>query len=274
MTTENPTKSKYYQFFTDVAQAAGKELRQRFRQTLTISSKSDRSIVTDADLASEKVILAALKKSWPEDLILSEEAGSPSGVAKPGQHVWIIDPLDGTTNFAHGYAFFSISIARCFVEPSGLIKPLVGAVYDVWNDVLYFSERGQGAFANNSRLKVSKPKDFFSSLLVTGFYYQQGPELEREVARYLRVAQECQSIRRDGSAALDLALCAAGVYDAFWEKDLKPWDVAAGILLVTESGGIVCNYPEMRNQSIYDMTAVGLIAGEPSTVHAIEGLLQ
>jgi myo-inositol-1(or 4)-monophosphatase len=273
MTAENPIKSKYYQFFMDIAQAAGKELRQRFRQTLTISSKSDRSIVTDADLASEKVILAALKKHWPEDLILSEEAGSPSGIAKPGQHLWIIDPLDGTTNFAHGYAFFSISIARCFVESTGLIKPVAGAVYDVWNDVLYFSERGQGAFANTKRLKVSTPKDFFSSLLVTGFYYQQGPELEREVSRYLRVAQECQSIRRDGSAALDLALCAAGVYDAFWEKDLKPWDVAAGVLLVEESGGLVCNYPEMSERKPYDMTANGLIAGEPTTVHAIEGLL-
>jgi myo-inositol-1(or 4)-monophosphatase len=273
MPTETPTNSKYYQFFTDVAQAAGRELRQRFRQTLTISSKSDRSIVTDADLASERVILAALKKSWPEDLILSEEAGSPAGIAKPGQYVWIVDPLDGTTNFAHGYAFFSISIARCFVEPSGVIKPIVGAVFDVCNDVLYFSERGQGAFANKTRLKVSAPKDLFSSLLVTGFYYQQGPELEREVARYLRVAQECQSIRRDGSAALDLALCASGVFDAFWEKGLKPWDVAAGILLVEESGGITCNYPEMRKHKTYDMTAIGLIAGEPSTVHAIEGLL-
>ncbi len=273
MTAENPSKSKYYQFFTDVAHAAGTELRQRFRQTLTISSKSDRSIVTDADLASEKVILAAIKASWPDDLILSEEAGSPSGIARPGQHVWIVDPLDGTTNFAHGYPFFSVSIARCFVEKSGLVKPVAGAVFDVWHDTLYFSERGQGAFANKTPLRVNTPKDFFSALLVTGFYYTRGPELERDVARYLRVAQECQSIRRDGSAALDLALVAAGVFNAFWEKDLKPWDVAAGILLVEESGGIVCNYPEMKNAGSYDMSGVGLIAGESSTVNSIKGLL-
>jgi myo-inositol-1(or 4)-monophosphatase len=273
MTLETPSISKYYQFFADVAHAAGHELRQRFRQTLTISTKSDRSIVTDADLASEKVILAAVKSAWPDDLILSEEAGSPSGVARPGEHVWIIDPLDGTTNFAHGYPFFSVSIARCFVEKNGLINPVAGAVYDVCNDVLYFSERGHGAFANDVRLKVSTPQDFFSSFLVTGFYYQQGPDLEREVARFLRVSQKCPSIRRDGSAALDLALVASGVYDAFWEKDLKPWDVAAGVLLVKESGGIICNYPEMGKGAVYDMTGIGLIAGVPPTVHAIEGLL-
>jgi len=273
MSKENLKKSEYYPFLESVMKAAGQELRRRFRQSLTISSKSDRSIVTDADLASEKVILDALKKYWPRDHVLSEEAGSPSGTTSPGEHVWIIDPLDGTTNFAHGYPFFSISIARCFVEKNGYIRPVAGAVYDVWNDILFFSERGCGAFANKSQMRIGAPKDFFSTLLVTGFYYQQGPELEREVERYLRVAQECQSIRRDGSAALDLALVASGVFDAFWEKDLKPWDVAAGVLLVEESGGIVCNYPEMRGEGAYDMTGIGLIAGVPLTVRKIESLL-
>lgn len=272
MVPEIANKSEYYRFITGTARNAGEELRRRFRQKLVISAKPDRSIVTDADLASEKILLSEIRKKWPDDLILSEEAGSPGGVAAPGQYVWIVDPLDGTSNFANGYPFFSVSIARCLVLPNGVVQHLAGAVYDVNNDVMYFAELGQGAYANEKRLAVARPREFSSSFLVTGFYYQTGVDLEREMQRFLRVAAKCPTIRRDGSAALDLALVAAGVFDAFWESGLQPWDVAAGVLLVREAGGNVRNYVEELSDS-YDMYKVGLVAGEYAAVRQIAELL-
>lgn len=269
---EITNKSSHYQFIEATARMAGAELRNRFCRKLQISAKPDRSIVTDADLASEKILLSEIRKKWPDDLILSEEAGAPLGNAAPGQYVWIVDPLDGTSNFVNGYPFFSVSIARCLVLPDGAIQQLAGAVYDVNRDVLYFAERGLGAFANDHRLAISQKREFAEAFLVTGFYYQTGSDLEREIRRFEKVAAKGPTIRRDGSAALDLALVASGVFDAFWESGLQPWDVAAGVLLVREAGGIVRNYPESTSGP-YDMYKTGLVAGEPSAVNHISDLL-
>lgn len=272
MMLEIANKSKHYQFIEAAARMAGAELRHRFCRKLQISAKPDRSIVTDADLASEKILLSEIRRKWPDDLILSEEAGAPKGNAAPGQYVWIVDPLDGTSNFANGYPFFSVSIARCLVLPDGAIQHLAGAVYDVNSDVLYYAEIGLGAFANDRRLAISPKREFSDAFLVTGFYYQTGADLEREIWRFMKIAAKCPTIRRDGSAALDLALVAAGVFDAFWESGLQPWDVAAGVLLVREAGGTVRNYPGSPSDT-YDMYKTGLIAGESSAVNHVAEIL-
>ena len=170
-----------------------------------------------------------------------------------------------------GYPFFCISIARGRFLPSGRIEVEQGAIYDPNRQRLYFAELGKGANVNGQPLRVSAPRDFAKCFLVTGFYYMREDTLQREIDRFSRVAQRCQTIRRDGAAALDLAYTAEGVYDAFWEVGLAPWDVAAGALIVREAGGVVRNYS--INPEGFDIFGHGIIAGNPTAVADIASLL-
>jgi myo-inositol-1(or 4)-monophosphatase len=242
---------------------------------LTTTAKPDSSFVTDADLASERVILERIRATYPGDLVLSEEAGMSAGDRTPGRHIWVVDPLDGTTNFANAYPFYCISICRGRFRDDGTIDPVAGVVLDVPRNRLYAAERGHGAWLDGKRLRVATVRPLPDCFLMTGFYYQRGDRLQTEIGRFARVAAQCKSVRRDGAAALDLALVAEGVCDAFWENDLKAWDVAAGVLLVEEAGGVVRNYANPTNgaQKPFDIEGAGLVAGNAPTVAAIAALL-
>jgi myo-inositol-1(or 4)-monophosphatase len=273
-------------FLSETLDLSGVELLKRFGQSNNVRMKKDTSLVTDADFASEKIILDRIARYFPRDSVISEEAGHLNVVRTPGQKVWIVDPLDGTTNFANGYPFFSTSIGYGEFQLDGQIKIMAGGIGDPTRQKQYLAVRGEGAQCNGKDMRVQAERPFEQCFLVTGFYYTVGTDLDREVERFRKVAQRCQSIRRDGSAALDLALVAAGVFDCFWERGLGLWDVAAGSLLVEEALGHVSNYPRSLETSAkiaslgdvgpgvsYNIEAEGIIAGTRTAVAEIRDLL-
>ncbi len=267
------TTSATSDFLEETLHLAAQELMRRFGADRQIQYKSDNSLVTDADLASEKLILAQIAKYFPNDHFYSEEAGRSSQSRAAGQHGWLIDPLDGTTNFANAYPFFCVSIARGIFDANGKVALLEGGVIDPHRQKCYTARKGEGAKANGRAIQVAKPRPLAKAFLCTGFYYKQGDDLQCEIQRYAKVANICQSIRRDGAAALDLALVAEGVYDAFWEVGLQPWDLAAGVLLINEAGGSTCNYGG-EPASNYDLEGHGIIAGCAETTGILRDLLQ
>jgi myo-inositol-1(or 4)-monophosphatase len=261
------------EFIDRLGRQAGAELMNYFGKSSNQRYKVDRSLVTDADLASERLILASLRSHYPNDSILSEEAGLYSKAKSPGSSIWIVDPLDGTTNFSNNYPFFCVSIARGVVRSDGLVDVNLGAVYDPVRDRSYVAQKGGGAFLNGKSISVCPARAPEDSFLVTGFAYHRGENLEQDIKFFLRVAQTCQSIRRDGAAALDLALVAEGVYDGYWESGLRPWDVAAGALLVLEAGGIVRNF-EKNQQDFFDPDKGDIICGTSVVVDFVSSLIE
>ncbi len=253
------------EFLNEIIKLAGERLMSFFGTNLKINMKSDASLVTEADLASEKVLIDGIAKKFPNDIICSEESGLSSADRTPGRHIWILDPLDGTTNFAHGYPYFCVSAGRGRFTEDGSIEMVLGGIEDPVHKKTYIAKRGHGAFLNGQRMKVRKDRSLREGFLVTGFYYATGEQLKSEVERFHRVAKICSSIRRDGAAALDLALVAEGIFDAFWEYGLKPWDVAAGSLLISEAGGLVLNY-DAPLKSSFNVEAEGLLSGTPQAV--------
>jgi myo-inositol-1(or 4)-monophosphatase len=260
-----------YDFIRDTAHAAGEALARCRATDLDVRLKADSSLVTAADLASERAIIERIRQRFPDDLVLSEEAGLSSVERRPGTHIWIIDPLDGTTNFANGYPFYCVSIGRGRFRADGSIEIVNGAILDAARGRLYYAGLGEGAYVDGRPIAAAAPRELARCFLVTGFYYMKDDDLDREIRRFARVAQACQSIRRDGSAALDLALAAEGVFDAFWEVGLQPWDVAAGALIVSEAGGLVRNYA--ADVHGYSVEGTGIIAGSAQAVRQIAELL-
>jgi myo-inositol-1(or 4)-monophosphatase len=213
----------------DVAREAGHELLDRLNRPREIAEKSRRAdLVTDADRASERIIVARLRAAYPSATILAEESGRHDG--SPDER-WIVDPLDGTTNFAHGYPLFCISIAY---ERGG--EPIAGVVYAPAMGETFAAERGAGATFNGRPASVSEIERVSDAMTCTGFH---PADYERNAICFAAASRRTQAVRRDGAAALDLAYVACGRYDGFWEFDLSPWDVAAGTLLVREAGGTV-----------------------------------
>lgn len=252
------------EFIGYLVKDAAKFLRSEFGSTrFAIREKNDNSIVTDVDIACEKLVLDAIRAKYPQDVILAEESGLSEMSRESGRGIWIVDPLDGTTNFANRYPFFSVSIARGVFTDEGEIRVMAGGVGDAVRDQTYLAGRGLGAYCNGRRMSATKVRPFKDCFLVTGFYYFVGADLDVELARLSRVAQECQSVRRDGSAALDMALCADGVYDGFWERGLKPWDIAAGTVLIEEAGGVLENY---TNGPFFSIERDGIICGSRQAV--------
>ena len=223
-------------FAIQTARDAGRVLRDRFGRAIQISNKGDIDLVTEADLAAERVIIERIHSYFPRHSILAEESGESITVGGGSDVKWIVDPLDGTTNYAHGYPCFCVSIA---MERAGVLE--IGVIYDPTRDELFAAERGQGATLNDRSIEVSETFDLNSALLCTGFPYDV--RLRQDFARHLHnFIMHAQGVRRDGSAALDLAYVACGRFDGFWEEGLNPWDVAAGALLVSEAGGRVSRY--------------------------------
>ncbi len=217
----------------EAALAGGSVLKGYFGSDFRISFKGAVNLVTEADLASEREVVGILRQRFPGAAILAEEAGEASGESG---FRFIIDPLDGTTNFAHGYPVFAVSIA---CEEAATIT--AGVVYDPVRDELFTAARSRGAFLNGRRLVVSVTRKLEEALLVTGFPYDLKDNLKGNLRLFERFMGVSRAVRRDGSAALDLCYVAAGRFDGFWEEKLGPWDTAAGALIVEEAGGCVSN---------------------------------
>ena len=223
-------------FAIQTARDAGAILSDRLGRVLQVSNKGDIDLVTEADLASEKLIIERIKSHYPRHAILAEESGDTHVIAGASDWKWIVDPLDGTTNYAHGYPCFCVSIA---LERAGAIE--IAVIYDPTRDELFAAERGQGATLNDRRIRVSDVEELNSAMLCTGFPYnvRERPDFARDFANF---TMESQAVRRDGSAAIDLAYIACGRFDGFWEDGLRAWDVAAGVLLIEEAGGRVSDF--------------------------------
>jgi myo-inositol-1(or 4)-monophosphatase len=205
-------------------------------ERLTITAKGINDFVTEVDQAAEQVIIETLLTAYPGHAILAEESGRAHG-AKHSEYLWIIDPLDGTTNFIHGFPVYGVSIALAF---RGKVEQAV--VYDPARNDLFLASKGRGAFLNDRRLRVSKRARLAESLIGTGFPFRKGDNFKRYVEMFEQVMQHCAGVRRPGAAALDLCYVAAGWYDGFFETGLSPWDVAAGSLMITEAGGLIGNF--------------------------------
>jgi myo-inositol-1(or 4)-monophosphatase len=219
-----------------IARQAGTELRARFGRTRTVTKKGAIDLVTDADRAAEELILRELAGSFPGTPILAEESGA-IGHPAAGQLRLLVDPLDGTTNYAHAIPHFSTTIAA--VDSAGV---LAGVVYDPIRDEMYAGTRGAGAFCNGSPLRIIGDARLDDAVLATGFPYDVRARADEVLRRFGQFLQKARAIRRFGSAALDLAWVAQGRYDGYWEGGLKPWDVAAGALVVSEAGGVVSGF--------------------------------
>jgi myo-inositol-1(or 4)-monophosphatase len=213
------------------------------RQNLTIATKSTGiDLVTEIDRQSEQTIIAFLQEHYPEHSILAEESGLTSRLS---DYKWIIDPLDGTTNYAQGLPIFAISIALQWRQ-----ETVLAMVYAPIVDQLYTAIRGQGAYLNGKKITVSAKSELIDCVLATGFPYDIATHPANNITYFSHIVRQARAVRRLGAAAYDLACVAAGYFDGYWEMNLAPWDAAAGVLLVEEAGGRVLNFREDRGVSI------------------------
>jgi len=210
------------------------ELKKSFGHATSISYKGKLDLVTDVDRRAEECIVSFLQRETPHCGILAEEQAEISG---QGTERWVLDPLDGTTNFAHGYPFFCVSLA---LERSG--QTIWGAVLDPLRDELFSATRGQGASCNNTAIGVSTTSQLDQAMLCTGFPYDVHDSSADNLNHFARLIKKARAIRRDGAAALDLCYVAMGRFDGFWEMKLNPWDIAAGIFIVAEAQGQVSGF--------------------------------
>jgi myo-inositol-1(or 4)-monophosphatase len=224
----------YLEVAEKAAQEAGKVLKDNLGKVQEIEYKAKNSLVTEVDNLSEGLIIEIIKSSFPSHGILAEESGRDKRISS---HVWIIDPLDGTTNYAHTYPVFSVSIA---LEVEGVIR--LGVVYDPMREELFSAELGKGAYMNGKVIRVSQTRAVEESLLCTGFTHENEWMVDENLRHFENFIRRSRAVRRDGSAALDLCYVACGRYDGFWELGLHPWDTAAGFLILKEAGGLVTDF--------------------------------
>ena len=224
------------EFALATARAAGQILCRLYDKHHSVHFKSsDIDVVTEADIASEQLIVGAIRQEFPGHRILSEEGlGTLDALVADSAPVWLVDPLDGTVNYAHGFPLWGVSLA---LAESGRVRTAV--TFDPLHDQIYWAEAGQGAWRNGTRLQVSGAADLRRALVATGFAYKRATLTDNNLAEFSAVMPGVQGVRRGGSAVLDLAYLAAGQLDGYWEMHLNPWDWAAGWLLVEEAGGRV-----------------------------------
>ena len=241
----------------EIAEDAGRLLLKHFRSLdrSQVVYKGEKDMVTAADKEAQGYIIGKIQERYPDDRIMAEEDG---GEIEGGDGEWCIDPLDGTTNFLHGFPFFSVSIARSWrgvVEAGVVYAPVLGETFS--------AVRGEGAFCNGERIRVSTIDDPIRSLVSTGFACVRSNCIQDGVPIFDRIVHEVEGVRRPGSAAIDLAYTAAGRFDGFWEMNLNSWDVSAGMLLVREAGGVLTDF--LGGSQIVDRKEI--VAGNPS-IHA------
>ena len=218
----------------DMARRAGKLLMGYFRNDLVVEHKGTIDLVTDADKAAEEMIVSRIEKAYPGDAILGEESGARSEGA---ERRWVIDPLDGTVNFAHGLAHFCVLVSAQVRNSAGRYDTVASATYDPCAEEMFLASRGSGATLNGRSIGVSKAERLLDAVLATGFGYDRLVRQPDNHAEFCRLSLLTRGVRRFGSAGLDLAHVACGRYDGYWEYWLNPWDMAAGLLLVEEAGG-------------------------------------
>lgn len=247
---------------TSAARSASRIMLRYFDRldTVDVGKKNVNDIVTQVDTLCEEEIISHIHKSYPNHGILAEESGFSPG----DDYTWIIDPLDGTTNFVHGFPQFSISIA---VKRKEELE--IGLIYDPLRQELFTAAKGGGAHLNHRRVRVSERKKLDEALIGTGFPFNKPELLQPYLKIFEKLFPQTAGIRRAGSAALDLAYVAAGRLDAFWEASLKPWDIAAGVLMIKEAGGIVTDF---KNQENF-MESGNVIAGNLKIHQAVTSII-
>ena len=233
----------YLEVAAETAREAAKVLLENLGKVKEIEFKAKNSLVTEVDKLSEKIIISNIKKNFPTHDIFAEESGKD---LSDSDYLWLIDPIDGTTNYAHAYPFFSISIA---LEVKGEV--IAGLVYDPVKDEMFTAEKGKGAFLNGEPISVSKSDEIKNSHVCTGFMHEVEWMVEANIRHFGNFIRRARAVRRDGSAALDLCYVACGRFDGFWELGLNPWDTAAAVLIVKEAGGHLCKF-NGDGYSIYD----------------------
>jgi myo-inositol-1(or 4)-monophosphatase len=231
---------------------------------LKINTKAPNDFVTEIDERAERIIIETLLAAYPAHSILAEESGNEHG-APNSDYVWVIDPLDGTTNFIHGLPFYAVSIALVF---RGQVQQAV--VYDPARNDLFYASKGKGAFLNDKRLRVSKRTRMSDALIGTGFPFRQGDNFQRYMRMFEAVLPHCAGLRRPGAAALDLCYVAAGYYDGFFETGLNVWDMAAGALMISEAGGLIGNFTG-ESDFLYQRE---VLAGNPKIYRQLVKLLE
>jgi myo-inositol-1(or 4)-monophosphatase len=230
-------------FVSELAYDTGQLLKQKREEHREIDRKSTSSdLVTDADQASEAFVVDRIRKAYPNHAILGEEGTGDRGLLQQDGFVWVIDPLDGTVNYAHQLPMFAVSI--CLLHDQ---QPLIGAIYLPILDELFVAEKGNGATCNGTPIRVSSTKTLEDSVVATGFAYDKHISDRDNLDNVARFIKRLRGIRRMGAAAVDLAYTACGKLDGYWEDKIQPWDIAAGMLLVEEAGGRVSNY---KNQHL------------------------
>lgn len=236
--------------------AAGKILLDNLGKLSSgqIETKSKNNFVTYVDRLSEETIIKIIKSSHPEHCIFAEESGNNN---KESDYRWLIDPLDGTTNYIHEIPFFCISIA---LEYKGEI--ILGVIYDPIRREMFYAEKGKGAFLNDQRISVSTKENISNSIITVGFPYKSYHSIDKYISTLTKIAGSCSNIRKVGSAAIDLAYVASGRFDGYWELDLSQWDIAAGIILILEAGGVVTD-----TEGEYGFMDTGNIVASNKKIH-------
>ena len=218
-----------------ISKEAGELIKNAFGKQHSIEYKTNElNLLTEADKASEKLITDFIRKKYPSHGILAEEG---SEFNKTAEYLWVIDPLDGTTNFAHGLPIFSVSIG---LQKNG--ETIAGVVYDVNRNIIFSAEQGSGSFEDKSRINVNNNENLGHSMLVTGFPYNVKENPDKCYERFIEFLKTARAVRRLGSAAIDFCYVANGAFDGFWEVSLQPWDLCAGKLIVEEAGGLVTDF--------------------------------
>ncbi len=231
--TPDASASSFLATAVDAVKRAGAIQLAALGGTFHVRKKGLVDLVTEVDLAAERMIRALIAERHPDHDVLAEELGGPTG-AQRSRYCWIVDPLDGTTNFTHGLPLFCCTVA---LEVDGRLE--VGAIYDPTRDELFTAERGKGAYVNGARMHVSSAATLIDALLVTGFPYAVQEKMPELIGLFAAFLAEARAVRRLGSAALDVCYVAAGRMDGFWEQGLNAWDIAAGVLMIEEAGGRV-----------------------------------
>lgn len=225
---------RYLEVAEKAAREAGEILLNLLGKVRQIDYKGKNNLVTEADKMSEELIVRRIKEAYPSHDVFAEESGRHS---HDSRHLWLIDPLDGTTNYAHAYPFFAVSIA---IETDGQVE--AGLVYDPVKDEMFTAELGKGAFLNGLPIHVTDTVRLDEGHLCTGFVHENTGMVEENLIHFANFIRASRAVRRDGSAALDLCYLACGRFDGFWELGLNPWDTAAGVLIVEEAGGFVTDF--------------------------------
>ncbi|RLB29581.1 MAG: inositol monophosphatase [Deltaproteobacteria bacterium] len=238
----------FRQAAVESAREAGAFLKERLHADHRIDFKGEINLVTEADRTSEEIITSRIQKLFPDHDVMAEES---TNITRGAEYRWIIDPLDGTTNYAHGYPLFCVSIA---LQRMGEV--ILGVIYDPMFDELFVAERGEGAFLQGREIHVSTTERLIEGLVATGFPYDVRENCRDTLAYFNEMIPKVQAIRRIGSAALDLAYVAVGRFDGFWELRLQPWDTAAGWLMVEEAGGVVTDL----NGKPYSLESPSIVA--------------